>query len=63
MAHECQSCGCWCHCNGDIDDLCLPNPFAESRCICCLDPFDNKDDNEEDDYERWCLEQDEYDRD
>jgi len=21
MAHECPSCGCCCHCSGDVDDL------------------------------------------
>jgi len=61
MAHECPECGCTCHCGGDIDDICLPNRHYEARCTCCPYPFDEED-NSEDDYERWCLEQDEADR-
>jgi hypothetical protein len=46
MAHECPTCGCTCHCNGDIDDCCFS--FAEdvNKCTCCPDP----DGDDEDDY-------------
>jgi hypothetical protein len=32
MAHTCPECGMTCHCNGDIDDLCLD--FDEDVLAC-----------------------------
>ena len=37
MAHECPECGIACHCNGDIDDLLLPNEHHEAACEHCPD--------------------------
>jgi hypothetical protein len=34
MAHTCPTCGCQCHCGGDIDDINFGELFT---CTCCED--------------------------
>ena len=36
MAHECPECLTPCHCNGDIDDIMLPDSEAEITCTHCV---------------------------
>lgn len=38
MAHTCPDCGCECHCNGDIDDICLDTPEEMNACRHFLNP-------------------------
>ncbi len=35
MAHTCPVCGMTCHCNGDIDDICLDLEEDILSCIHC----------------------------
>jgi hypothetical protein len=49
MAHTCPNCGMTCHCNGDIDDICLDDENDILHCICCIDRLFN--DDYEDGYE------------
>jgi hypothetical protein len=35
MAHTCPVCGITCHCNGDIDDLCLDFEDDVMACVHC----------------------------
>jgi DnaJ-class molecular chaperone len=35
MAHECPECGLTCHCNGDIDDILLPDAGYAAMCEHC----------------------------
>jgi hypothetical protein len=35
MAHECPECSTRCHCNGDIDDIVIPDTLAEATCQHC----------------------------
>lgn len=44
MAHTCPVCGITCHCNGDIDDLCLD---LEDDVMAC----DHCEEYEEEEYE------------
>ncbi len=44
MAHTCPVCGITCHCNGDIDDLCLD---LEDDVMAC----DHFEEYEEEEYE------------
>ncbi len=37
MAHECPICGMICHCNGDIDDICIDLEEDVLACIHCQD--------------------------
>lgn len=50
MAHTCPDCGMTCHCNGDIDDLCLDFEDDVMACTHCYDfetdDFDNEFDDE-----------------
>lgn len=48
MAHECPTCSQVCHCNGDVDDLCLNNERDLAICTCCDedDPDEWEDDDE-----------------
>ncbi len=45
MAHTCPVCGMTCHCNGDIDDICLD---LEEDILACTHCLDDEDDFEED---------------
>lgn len=46
MAHTCPHCGQYCHCGGDIDDICFGEKLT---CTCCYG-----DDEEDDDfYDDW----------
>jgi len=47
MAYECPNCGLRCHCNGDIDDICMDGPVVEGKRKHCLE---NDDDFEYDDW-------------
>ena len=44
MAHTCPVCGMTCHCNGDIDDLCLDFEDDVMACTCCDEEYDDEDD-------------------
>jgi hypothetical protein len=46
MAHTCPECGMACHCNGDIDDLCLDFEDDVMACTHC-DGFETDDYEEE----------------
>jgi len=50
MAHTCPECGQICHCNGDIDDLCLELEEDITSCnhwtICNPDEDDTEDEND-----------------
>jgi hypothetical protein len=46
--HECPTCGMFCHCSGDIDDILIPDSQAEANCICC--PDDAQDDEDDDEW-------------
>ena len=35
MAHTCPVCGMTCHCNGDIDDICIDLEEDILACTCC----------------------------
>ena len=48
MAHTCPVCGMTCHCNGDIDDICLD---LEEDILACTHCPDDEDDFEEDFWE------------
>jgi hypothetical protein len=37
MSHTCPICGSACYCNGDIDDIVLPDFKAECACTCCIE--------------------------
>ena len=48
MAHTCPVCRMTCHCNGDIDDICLD---LEEDILACTHCPDDEDDFEEDFWE------------
>ncbi len=45
MAHTCPVCGATCHCNGDIDDLCLDFEDDVMTCDHC-EEYDEEDEPE-----------------
>ncbi len=51
MAHECPACGITCHCNGDIDDLCLNFPENVEKCNHWKECNPEQDCDAEQDYE------------
>jgi hypothetical protein len=45
MAHTCPVCGATCHCNGDIDDLCLDFEDDVMACDHC-EEYEEEDEPE-----------------
>lgn len=55
MAHHCPICGSLCHCNGDLDDVCLDIEEDILKCVCCIEEDEDESDydiDDDDDYER-----------
>jgi NTP pyrophosphatase (non-canonical NTP hydrolase) len=53
MAHTCPVCGMTCHCNGDIDDICLDleDVLYQVDILACTHCPDDEDDFEEEFWE------------